>query len=156
MDDTVLREHLGNLLKGHGAHLDIETAISDFPSSLSASKIPGVPHTPWRLIEHMRITQWDILEFCRNPGHVSPKFPDGYWPTGDAPDGDTEWTTAVKSFLADLEAMQEYVSDPNTDLFTPIAHGDGQTVLREALIVADHNSYHLGQLMLIRGAFGRL
>jgi hypothetical protein len=102
----------------------------------------------------MRIAQWDILEFCRNPDHVSPDFPDGYWPSADAPTDPSEWQRTVAAFLRDLKAVQEYVLDPNTDLFSPILHGDGQTVLREALLVADHNSYHLGQLMLVRKAVG--
>ena len=114
----------------------------------------GGPHTPWRLVEHIRIAQWDILEFCRNPKHVSPKFPDGYWPDGDAPPDSTAWGKSVEAFRADLQAMQDLVADPSTDLFTPIPHGDGQTILREALLVADHNAYHLGQLVTVRRALG--
>jgi hypothetical protein len=124
------------------------------PAELRGRKPAGVPHTPWRLLEHMRIAQWDILEFSRNPRHVSPKFPDGYWPEGDAPPDEAAWDRSVAAFRADLKAMQELVADPATDLFAPLAHGEGQTVLREALLVADHNAYHLGQMVVVRRALG--
>ncbi len=153
-NETVLREHLLELLRGGGAHLDFEAAIADLPVKLRGSKPAGVPHTPWRLVEHMRIAQWDILEFCRNPEHVSPKFPDGYWPDGDDPPAPAAWDRSVDSFRADLRAMQDLVPDSSKDLFVPIPHGDGQTILREALLVADHNAYHLGQLVTVRRALG--
>ena len=149
-----LRDHLLYLLRGGGAHLDFEKAIANLPATLRGSKPSGQPHTPWRLIEHMRIAQWDILEFCRNSKHVSPRFPDGYWPKGDAPADDAAWDRSVAAFRADLHAMQELVSNHTTDLFVPIPHGDGQTILREALLVADHNAYHLGQLVLVRRLLG--
>ncbi len=152
--DRTLREHLLDLLRGGGAHLDFEAAIADLPPELRGARPAGVPHTPWRLLEHLRIAQWDILEFSRNPRHVSPKFPDGYWPEGDAPPDPAAWDRSVAAFRADLRAMQDLVTDPATDLFAPIPHGDGQTVLREALLVADHNAYHLGQLVVVRRALG--
>jgi hypothetical protein len=145
-----LREHVLYLLRGGGAHLDFEAAIAGLPRELRGARAGAVPHTPWRLLEHMRIAQWDILEFSRNARHVSPSFPDGYWPVGDAPPDDSAWDRSVASFRADLAAMQSLVADPSTDLFAPIPHGDGQTVLREALLVADHNAYHLGQLIVVR------
>jgi DinB superfamily len=150
---AALREHLVYLLQGGGAHLDFDAAIADLPPGLRC-KGPGVPHTPWRLLEHLRIAQWDILEFCRNPRHVSPTFPEGYWPKGDAPPDDAAWDRSVAAFRADLRAMQDLVADPKTDLFAPLVHGKGQTVLREALLVADHNAYHLGQLVVVRRALG--
>ena len=153
-DDQALREHLLYLLRGSGAHLDFDTAITNLPAGLRGAKPEGVPHTPWRLIEHMRIAQWDILEFCRNPKHVSPAFPDGYWPDGDAPPNSAAWEKSLKAFRADLRALQDLVTDPSTDLFIPIPHGDGPTILREALLVADHNSYHLGQLVTVRRLLG--
>jgi hypothetical protein len=154
-DHTVaLREHLSYLLRGGGAHLDFEAAIADLPVNLRGAKIANVPHTPWRLLEHLRIAQWDILEFSRNPRHVSPRFPEGYWPEGDAPASAAAWDRSVAGFRADLQAMQDLVADPATDLFAPIPHGDGQTILREALLVADHNAYHLGQLIIVRRALG--
>ena len=102
----------------------------------------------------MRIAQWDILEFCRNPKHVSPSFPEGYWPNGDAPPDADAWDRTLAAFRADLQAMQDLVADPATDLFAPILHGEGQTVLREALLVADHNAYHLGELVVVRRMLG--
>jgi hypothetical protein len=149
-----LREHILNLLRGGQAHLDFEKAVAGLPAELRGAKPPGQPHTPWRLLEHMRIAQRDILRFSVDPGHVSPEFPDGYWPEGDAPPDPGAWDRAVEAFRADHRAMSDLVADPNTDLFTPIPHGQGQTVLREALLVADHNAYHLGQLVLVRRLLG--
>jgi hypothetical protein len=154
MADEVLREHLLYLLRGGGAHLAFDAAVADLPPEVRGAKPPGVPHTPWRLLEHLRIAQWDILEFSRNPAHVSPKFPDGYWPRGDAPPDDGAWEKSVAGFRADLQAMCDLVADPATDLLAPLPHGQGQTILREALLVADHNAYHLGQLVLVRRALG--
>ena len=151
---TALREHLLHLLRGGGAHLDFEAAIADLAAELRGAKVPGLPHTPWRLLEHLRIAQWDILEFSRNPRHLSPPFPEGYWPTGDTPPDAATWDRSVAAFRADLRSMQDLVADPATDLFTPFAHGQGQTVLREALLVADHNAYHLGQLVVVRRLLG--
>jgi DinB superfamily len=149
-----LREHLLYLLRGGGAHLDFDRAIAGLPPELRGARPDGVPHTPWRLLEHLRIAQWDILEFSRNPRHVSPRFPDGYWPGGDAPPDPNAWDRSVAAFRADLLAMQELVADPATDLFAPLPHGEGQTLLREALLVADHNAYHLGQLVVVRRRLG--
>ena len=153
-NDQALREHVVYLLRGGGAHLDFDAAIANLSVGLRGAKPDGVPHTPWRLVEHMRLAQWDILEFCRNPEHVSPKFPDGYWPDGTTPPTPAAWNSSVDSFRADLRAMQDLVADSSTDLLAPIPHGDGQTILREALLVADHNAYHLGQLVTVRRALG--
>jgi uncharacterized damage-inducible protein DinB len=149
-----LREHLLYLLKGGGTHLNFDKAVGDLPAELRGAKPAGVPHTPWRLLEHMRIAQWDILEFTRNPRHVSPPWPEGYWPAGDGPPDGGAWDRSVAAFRADLRAMQDLVADPATDLFTPVSHGEGQTALREALLVADHNAYHLGQLVVVRRLLG--
>jgi hypothetical protein len=152
--DQALREHLLYLLRGGGAHLNFDAAVAGLPPELRGARPPGVPHTPWRLLEHLRLAQWDILEFSRNPKHVSPDFPAGYWPAGDAPPDDAAWDRSVAAFRADLQAMQDLVADPKTDLFARIPHGDGQTILREALLVVDHNAYHLGQLVVVRRALG--
>jgi hypothetical protein len=152
--DQALREHLLYLLRGGGAHLNFDAAVADLPPRLRGVRPPGVPHTPWRLLEHLRIAQRDILEFSRNPKHVSPNFPAGYWPEGDAPPDDAAWDRSVAAFRADLKAMQDLVADPKTDLFAHIPHGEGQTILREALLVADHNAYHLGQLVVVRRVLG--
>ena len=149
-----LREHLLYLLRGGGAHLSFDKAVADIPPALRGRTVPPVPHSPWRLLEHLRICQWDILEFSRNPKHVSPEFAHGYWPAAAAPPDDGAWDRSVAAFRADLDAMARLVEDPSTDLFARIPHGEGQTVLREALLVADHNAYHLGQLVELRRAIG--
>jgi hypothetical protein len=154
MNDRQLRNHLIVLLAGGGAHVAFDRAIAELPGRLCGVRPDGVPHSPWRLVEHMRIAQWDILEFSRNPRHVSPDFPQGYWPDDDAPPNANAWDESLRRFRADLKAMQELVADPSVDLFAPIPHGDGQTVLREALLVADHNAYHIGQLVIVRRALG--
>ena len=152
--DQALREHLVELLKGSHAHLDFEKATAGLPPKLRGAKPPGLPHTLWRLVEHMRIAQWDILQFSIDPHHVSPEFPDGYWPVDDAPPDAKAWDTSVTGFRTDLRAMIDLVADPKTDLFTPLSHGQGQTILREALLVADHNAYHLGQFVTMRRLLG--
>ncbi len=152
--DRALREHLLYLLKGGGAHATFDQAIADFPVSLRGKKPGGQPHTAWRLLEHLRLAQRDILEFSRNRKHVSPEWPKGYWPQNDAPPSETAWDESIKAFRADLRAMQNLVEDPQNDLFAKIPWGDGQTLLREAMLVADHNAYHLGELVLIRRLLG--
>jgi DinB superfamily len=119
-----------------------------------ALRAPGADHSPWQLLEHMRIAQWDILEFSRDPKHVSPKFPEGYWPNSPTPPDKDAWEKSADAFRADLKSMVKLVENESTDLFLKIPHGDGQTVMREALILADHNSYHLGQLVLLRRLLG--
>lgn len=153
-NDTALRQHLLYLLGGGGAHVDFEKAIADFPVELRGVKAPGLPFTAWDVVEHLRIAQWDILEFSRDARHVSPDFPEGHWPASDTPPGSDAWDRSLKSFRADLAQMQALVQDPSTDLFARIPHGEGQTILREALLVADHNAYHIGQLVLIRRLLG--
>jgi hypothetical protein len=150
----VLRQHLLDLLRGGSAHLNFEEALAGLPPQLRGAKPPGLPYSPWRLLEHMRIAQWDILDFSRSPKHVSPEFPAGYWPESDAPPDDKAWQRSIRQFRADLKAMQDLVEDPATDLFAPIPHGEGQTILREALLLTDHNSYHLGQLVTVRRLLG--
>ena len=149
-----LRNHLLYLLRGGGAHLSFEDAIADFPARLRGAKPKGAPHTAWQLLEHLRIAQWDILAFSCNAKHVSPKFPEGHWPATAAPPNDAAWKRSVAAFQSDLRAMQALVRNPKTDLFARIPWGDGQTILREALLVADHNAYHLGQLVLLRRLLG--
>jgi DinB superfamily len=150
----VLRQHLAELLDGGHAHPDFAAAIAGLPEALRGAKPPGLPHTPWRLLEHMRIAQWDILRFSVDPDHVSPEFPAGYWPVGDAPPDAVTWDRSVQAFQADLQAMKDLVADPQTDLFARIPHGQGQTILREAMLVADHNSYHIGQMITVRRLLG--
>jgi hypothetical protein len=153
-EDRAIREHLLELLGGGHAHLDFDRAVADLPEGLRGARPPGLPHSPWRLVEHLRIAQWDILRFSVDPHHVSPAFPDGYWPEGDAPPDPGAWDRSVAAFRSDLRAVMDLVADPATDLLAPIPHGQGQTVLREALLVADHNAYHLGQLVTVRRLLG--
>lgn len=150
MSDQAVRDHVLYVLKGGGAHLSFEQAVAEFPASLRGLKVQSVPHTAWRLLEHMRICQWDILEFSRDPEHVSPEFPDGLWPPSDAPPDSAAWDQSIEKFRDDLQAMIDLVANPANDLYVPFPHGDGQTLLREALLVADHNAYHLGQLAFLR------
>ena len=153
-DDEAIRDHVLKLLKGRQGHIDFETTLANLPQEFQGKKPEGAPHTPWQLLEHMRIAQWDILEFSRDPEHESPKFPEGYWPDSEAPPDEGAWQESVTSFAADLQAMADLVADPSTDLYARIPHGSGQTILREALLVADHNAYHLGQLVLLRRLLG--
>src|SRR5216684_423262 len=145
-----LRQHLIDLLTKAEAHVDLRSAIEDFPAQMAGRKPQGAPHTPWQLLEHIRIVQWDIVRFIADPDHKSPKFPKGYWPAKDAPADNDAWQHSVKQILSDLDELCQILRDPKRDLFGPIPHGTGQTVLREALLVADHNAYHLGQLMAVR------
>lgn len=149
-----LREHLLELLRGGCAHVDFDAALADLPAGLRGARPPGAAHTPWQLLEHLRIAQWDILEFSRNPQHVSPEFPRGYWPESEAPPDEAAWDRSVKAFRRHLKAMERLIQNPSTNLLAPIPHGEGQTILREALLVADHNAYHLGQLVLTRRLLG--
>lgn len=151
---NLIQQHLLDLLVGENAHIGFDKAVENFPAKLRGKKVKGAPHTAWQLIEHMRIAQWDILEFSRSAKHVSPKWPEGYWPKTEAPPSAASWTNSIRSFRADLKAMARLVASKNTDLFAPIPHGSGQTILREALLIADHNAHHLGQLILLRRMLG--
>jgi len=149
-----LRKELVELLRGGNAHAKFDDVIAGIPARLRGQKPPGLPHSPWMLLEHLRIAQRDILEFSRNQKHVSPKWPQGYWPATEAPPSSAAWIASIKSFRTDLQAMQKLVTNPKTDLHARIRWGDGQTILREALLVADHNAYHLAQLVDVRRALG--
>ena len=149
-----LRQHLLDLLRGGNAHVDFDAAVSNLPSQLRGKKPKGAPYTAWQLLEHLRLAQWDILEFSRDAKHVSPPWPDGYWPKKEAPPSVAAWNNSVRSFRADLKAMAKLVANEKSDLFVRIPHGEGQTLLREALLVADHNAYHIGQLVLLRRLLG--
>jgi hypothetical protein len=149
-----LPEHLVELLEGGHAHITFNDAVKNWPAKLQGIRPAGAAHSPWEVLEHMRIAQWDILEFARNPKHVSPEWPAGYWPKTPTPPNAKAWNNAVKSFRTDLNAMIKLVQNKKTDLFAPLPHGTGQTVLREALLVADHNAYHLGELLLLRRFLG--
>jgi hypothetical protein len=152
--DQSLRSELDRLLSGHGAHADFEAAVADLPATLRGKKPEGAAHSLWEVIEHLRIAQWDMFEFSRDPKHVSPEWPAGYWPKHVETVSDRVWVNSLNAFRRDLKAMRELVADPKSDLFTPFAHGEGQTLLREALQLADHNAYHIGELILLRRMLG--
>ncbi len=153
-NEKPLREHLLNLLSGRGAHIDWKDAFSGFPVKLRGVRPDGAPYSAWELLEHMRIAQWDILEFSRDAKHVSPDWPAGCWPGNPIPPSAKAWEKSLKLFERDLAAMKKLVANPKTDLFARIPHGTGQTILREALLVADHNAYHMGQVILVRRILG--
>jgi hypothetical protein len=149
--DQALRKHVVALLDGRQAAMTFSDAVANFPMALINTNPPNVPYTCWHLIEHLRITQWDILEYCRDPQHVSPDWPAGYWPDRAAKTDAAGWQRTIDQFQADFQAMRALVLDPQTDLFAPIPHGyNGHTVLREALLIADHNAYHVGELGILR------
>jgi DinB superfamily len=153
-NDASLRQHVISLLKDGNAHATFDDAVKNMPEELRGKVPKGAEHSPWQLLEHLRIAQWDILEFSRDAKHKSPDWPKGYWPaTPEPPDGKA-WEKSVHAFRKDLKAMCDLVNDKSTDLFAKIAHGDGQTILREALLIADHNAYHVGQLVLVRRLLG--
>jgi hypothetical protein len=147
-----LRQQLVRLLEGGQAHVTFDQVIKAMPPALRDRAPRGLPYSTWQLLQHMRLAQWDILEFSRNEDHVSPEWPGGYWPREQVTEA--AWRKTVQEFRRDLKQMQDLVSDPKTDLFAPIRWGDGQTVLREALLVADHNAYHLAEIVVVRRLLG--
>lgn len=148
-NDQALRDHLLSLLRGANAHITLDDFAAGFPVKACGQRIEGLPYTAWQVLEHIRIAQWDILEFCRDAKHVSPKWPEGYWPKPDELGNEELWEETIVKFRHDLKQMEELVADSSTDLFAKIPHGSGQTILREALLVADHNGYHLGALVVM-------
>jgi uncharacterized damage-inducible protein DinB len=149
-----LRENVVALLERADAHIRFEDAVADLPTELRGAKPAGQPFTLWRLLEHIRISQWDIVAFTNSPKHVSPEWPRGYWPPDDAPPDARAWDASVAQVIRDRGDMKRLVADPATDLFARLPHGTGQTVLREALVLADHTAYHVGQLVLLRRLLG--
>ena len=149
-----MREQILDLLRGGGAHVKFDEAMKGLPVELRGKRPRGAAHSPWQILEHMRIAQWDILEFSRDPKHVSPKWPDEYWPKKPEPPNAKAWAASIKAFHKDLESMCALVADESVDLLARIPHGDGQTILREALLVADHNAYHLGEFLTVRRLLG--
>ena len=149
-ESVFLRKTLADAMRGHESHIDFESAVKDFPPELRGRKPSGAPHTGWQLLEHMRLAQRDILDFSRASKHVSPKWPEGYWPATEAPPDAQAWDRSVRNFQNDAREMDKLVRDLKQDLFEPFEHGDGQTLLREALLIATHNSYHLGQLVFLK------
>lgn len=149
-----MKEELLELLRGGSAHVHLDKALAGLPVKLRGKKPKGAEHTPWQLLEHIRIAQWDILEFSRNPKHVSPEWPAGYWPATEAPPSEAAWRKSVKQVREDREAFEKLLASKKVDLLKRIPFGTGQTLLREVLLVADHNAYHIGQLVLVRRMLG--
>jgi hypothetical protein len=148
--DQIVRQQLLALLRGGNAHMDYETMIADFPMGQINEMPPNVPYSPWQLLEHLRITQWDILAFIQEPDHESPDWPRGYWPGPGSTADEQQWKATVEAFKSDLQALIAMVEDPETDLYSDIPHADGYTILREILLVADHNAYHIGEFAILR------
>lgn len=149
-----LREHLARVLAWRDAHVGFDDAVRDVPPGLRGVRPDGFPHSPWELLEHLRFTQRDLLDFCRDPEYRAPAWPDQYWPAEPAPPGPDAWDASVAAFGADREALRRLALDPAVDLMAAIPHGTGQTYLREILLAADHNAYHLGQLIAARRLLG--
>lgn len=147
--DEALRKHVLYLLRGGGAHLSFDDLVNSFPPHLCNRSIEGLPYTPWQVLEHIRVAQWDILEFSRDPDHISPDFPKGYWPNSDQTGTPELWQETVEAIRRDAKEMEALVEDPASDLYAKLPHGEGQTILREALLTADHNAYHLGVLTVM-------
>jgi hypothetical protein len=148
-DDRILRDQLIELLRGGSAHIDFRSALKDFPAEIYGSKPQGTPYSAWQLLEHIRFTLRDLLEFCTNPKYIAPEWPKEYWTKEDAPPSNAAWKTSVKAVHEDLAAFEKLVGDPGSNLYAQIPWGDGQTLLREVLLAADHTSYHLGQLVML-------
>lgn len=153
-NEEILRKHLLNLLRGGNAHMPYEAAVADFPVEAMNTLPPNVSYTPWHLLEHLRLTQSDILDFIRNPNYVWRKWPDEYWPAKDARGDEALWQKSVSQFKADSKSLQDLVEDPATQLTVDLAHAPGYTVLREILTVTDHNAYHIGEFAIQRQVMG--
>lgn len=148
--DEVVRRELLRLLEGGNAHMSFDEVIADFPLEHINSKAPHTPYSFWHFVEHLRIAQWDILEFIRDPDHVSPDYPEGYRPTPEKKANEKQWRKSIDGVRADLESLRQIVEDAKTDLFGPIPHAPGYNIFREIVLAADHNAYHIGELAIMR------
>lgn len=154
MSDQALRAQLAAALDWEAAHATFDAAVDGVPPEARGRIPEGLPYSPWRLLEHLRITQWDILDFCRNAEYQEMRWPDDYWPSTDAPPTSAAWDESVAAFRADRDALKALATDESIDLFARIPHGDGQTYLRELLLVIDHTAYHVGELVAVRRLLG--
>ena len=154
MDRGPLREHLSKLLDWEDAHVGFDAAVGGIPLDRRGTAPPGIPFSPWQLLEHLRLTQYDILDFCLNPEYKERAWPNDYWPSAPEPPTRTAWDESIAAYRRDRDELKRLAADDSIDLFARIPHGTGQTFLREVLLVADHNSYHVGQLVLVRRALG--
>jgi hypothetical protein len=153
-NDQVVRDQLLALLRGGQASMPFDRAVADFPVEETNSRPPNVPYSPWQLLEHMRIAQWDILEFIRNPDYVWLDWPEDYWPAPGAEADGARWQETLRQFRADRDALEAIVADPSTDLYAALPHGEKYNILREILVVADHNAHHLGEFAILRQVMG--
>ncbi|MHB1294840.1 MAG: DinB family protein [Anaerolineae bacterium] len=153
--DESVRSELLFLLRGGNAHEGLEEVAAGIPAKHRNRRAPGLGYTPWQLLEHIRIAQWDIVQFVQDPAYVSPPWPEGYWPPKDAEADDDAWQVTLRAIRTDRQELEDLVEDPTTDLYTPLAHGTGQNVLREVLVVSDHMAYHLGELGLLRSVLAK-
>ena len=152
--ESILRAHISRALDWADAHVDFDTAAENVPAELQGTKPDGAPHTPWEILEHLRIAQEDILDFCRNAEYWERNWPDEYWPPKSAPPDVGAWARSVEAFRRDREDLKRLTLDPSIELFAAIPHGTGQTYLRELLLVIDHTAYHVGQLVELRRQLG--
>lgn len=155
MDDQLrMRELLLEQMSGRNAHVDFSTSVDGLNLDEVTQKVPGFVHTIWELVEHIRIAQFDILEFSRNRDYTSPEWPEGYWPKQQGPSNMQKWQQSLQAVINDHKEMKEVIENPDNDLLAPLPHGDGQTLFREAMLIVDHNAYHIGQIVQIRKAQG--
>ncbi|MFN2212725.1 MAG: DinB family protein [Anaerolineales bacterium] len=152
--DQVVRQQLLALLNGGNAHMSFEQAVADFPAGHFNTHPPHVSYTPWHLLEHLRLAQWDILDFIRNPDYVTPEWPKDYWPDPDEIAKQEQWNQTIGSFLQDLQSLRDIAADPETDLYAPLPHAPDYTIFREILVVSDHNAYHIGEFAILRQVIG--
>ena len=154
MDDTPVRQLLAKALAWEDAHVNFDKAVQGIPADFRGRQPPGLPHSAWQLLEHLRITQRDILDFCRNPAYEEMQWPADYWPPSAAPPSDRAWRDSITGYLEDRTALQQLAADMTLDLYAKIPHGSGQTYLRELVLIVDHSAYHVGQLVLVRRLLG--
>ena len=154
MSDAALRSQLARALEWEDAHVGFDRAVEGVPAELRGRVPDGLPYSAWQLLEHLRLAQEDILDFCRNPGYAQRDWPDDYWPATPAPATPRAWDDSVAAFRRDRQALARLAADAQVDLFAPIPHGSGQTLLRELLLVLDHTAYHVGELVVVRRALG--
>lgn len=150
---TIIKKQLLFLLRGGNAHTPIKRAINTFPGELINKRIENISYTPWQLLEHLRIVQHDIIQFILNSDYVAPKWPDDYWTELNENADKSKWKTSQEKFFSELDEMEKFIKDDSVDLFAPIPHSENYTIFREILVLASHNSYHIGQMMLIKKMF---
>jgi len=153
-EDRALRDQLIEFLRGGSAHADLKAVLEDFPAKARGAKPEGAEHTPWQLLEHIRIALHDLLDFSTNSNYVQPEWPKDYWPKEEGPENDAAWDTSVAAVKKDIADFVKLVGNADSNLYATIPWGEGQTLLREVLLAGQHTSYHLGQIVLLRRELG--